>query len=43
MEDRLNLVLSLLQDIQVNGKRNLNNLLASIQIVELLIQENKQE
>lgn len=43
MEDRLNLVLSLLQDIQVNGKRNLNNLLASIQIVELLIQENKSE
>lgn len=34
MKEKLNNVYSLLSDIEVHGKKNLNNLLAAIQIVE---------
>lgn len=34
MKQKLNDVFSLLNDVEVRGKKNLNNLLAAIQIVE---------
>lgn len=44
MEDRLKLLLQLLNDVEVKGAKNLNNLLASIQLVNgLLKQEPKAE
>lgn len=44
MEDRLKLLLQLLNDVEVKGAKNLNNLLASIQLVNgLLKQEPKVE
>lgn len=37
MKDDLNIILHLLSDIETRGKRNMNNLLLSIQMVEKLI------
>lgn len=41
MTDKLSILLSLLNDIDTKQKRNLNNLLLSIQIVEGLLEESK--
>lgn len=37
MKQDLNILLNLLNDIEARGKRNMNNLLLSIQIVERLL------
>lgn len=43
MEDRLKLLLQLLNQIEVKGANNLNNLLASIQLVEGLLKPKEEE
>lgn len=43
MLQQLNDVFVLLSDVDVRGKKNLNNLLAAIQIVEKLYDEVKSE
>ncbi len=43
MRQDLNLLLALLNDTSTSGKKSLNNLLASIQIVERLLQSPEVE
>lgn len=43
MNQELQILLSLLNSIEAHGKQNLNNLLASIQIVEKLLQPIPEE
>lgn len=40
-QDRLTLLLQLLNDIEVHGQKNLNNLLASIQLTQGLMEEEQ--
>lgn len=39
MEDRLKLIIQLLNDTEVKGQKNLNNVLASIQLATGLLNE----
>lgn len=41
MKSNLTILLALLNDIQVSNRKNLNNLLASIQMVEKMIEEEE--
>lgn len=41
--DNKNILLALLNDIEVHGKKNLNNLLAAIQIVEQMEKPKEEE
>ncbi len=40
-QDRLTLLLQLLNDIEVHGQKNLNNLLACIQLTQGLMEEEQ--
>lgn len=41
--EELNLLLALLNDTETHGKKNLNNLLAAIQLVEGMAQRKNEE